>query len=244
MLKVSSWCTLNLPSLPNSTPSQLSLLLKPGGLGWYGRHGTGSEESGCVPIMFFTHHSIFHQLFGIFLLSLEKSTQHNWNRLTYTLVSEKIYRRDKNVNWRHTRWIDSVTVWHIVRNKNRNKNKRTLIVRRAGLSNVGCCDVGNHWFSPLRPRRAQSYCGFQIQWWSTSKCQQLIINLSFLTGPMSNKTIAGKCTELKLEWSQKILTWIERNWEELKMIVQRPCKGGQSVAGEMFTISRWIPNDE
>ena len=173
-----------------------------------------------------------------------KSTQHNWNRLTYTLVSEKIYRRDKNVNWRHTRWIDSVTVWHIVRNKNRNKNKRTLIVRRAGLSNVGCCDVGNHWFSPLRPRRAQSYCGFQIQWWSTSKCQQLIINLSFLTGPMSNKTIAGKCTELKLEWSQKILTWIERNWEELKMIVQRPCKGGQSVAGEMFTISRWIPNDE
>ena len=59
MLKVSSWCTLNLPSLPNSTPSQLSLLLKPGGLGRYGRHGTGSEESGCVPIMFFTHHSIF-----------------------------------------------------------------------------------------------------------------------------------------------------------------------------------------
>ena len=105
MLKVSSWCTLNLPSPPNSTPSQLSLLLKPGGLGWYGRHGTGSEESGCVPIMFFTHHSIFHQLFGIFLFSQEKSTQHNWNRLTYTLVSEKIYRRDINVNWRHTRWM-------------------------------------------------------------------------------------------------------------------------------------------
>ena len=72
MLKVSSWCTLNLPSLPNSTPSQLSLLLKPGGLGRYGRHGTGSEESGCVPIMFFTHHSIFHQLFGIFLFSQRK----------------------------------------------------------------------------------------------------------------------------------------------------------------------------
>ena len=34
-----------------------------------------------------------------------KSTQHNWNRLTYTLVSEKIYRRDINVNWRHTRWM-------------------------------------------------------------------------------------------------------------------------------------------